>query len=66
MNAQDLSKSRDMIDVRAAGFDCVKESSERPLKLPRVILPRFERRLCRRNRSWGKVSEGGQSPPPSN
>ena len=26
--------------------------------------PRFERRLRRRNRSWGEVSEGGRSPPP--
>src|SRR5439155_998389 len=25
----------------------------------------FERRLCRRNRSGGEVSEGGRSPPPS-
>src|SRR6266852_5183227 len=24
----------------------------------------FERRLCRRNESWGEVSEGGRSPPP--
>src|SRR6266513_1586681 len=24
----------------------------------------FERRLCRRNSSWGEVSEGGRSPPP--
>src|SRR6266498_5760084 len=26
----------------------------------------FERRLCRRNESWGEVSEGGRSPPPRN
>src|SRR5207249_10271920 len=26
---------------------------------------RFEGRLYRRNRSWGEVSEGGRSPPPS-
>src|SRR5207247_1182675 len=25
----------------------------------------FERRLCRRNDSWGEGSEGGRSPPPS-
>src|SRR5438876_102944 len=25
----------------------------------------FERRLCRRNETWGEVSEGGRSPPPS-
>src|SRR5213593_1620205 len=25
----------------------------------------FERRLCRRNESWGEVSEGGRSPPPN-
>src|SRR5207247_11424141 len=24
-----------------------------------------ERRLCRRNESWGEVSEGGRSPPPN-
>src|SRR5207249_9513299 len=24
----------------------------------------FERRLCRRNESWGEGSEGGRSPPP--
>jgi hypothetical protein len=66
MNARDLSKSGGTIDLRAVAFDCVKKSSEQQLKLPRVILPRFERRLRRRNRSWGEVSEGGQSPPPSN
>src|SRR6266542_4505220 len=27
--------------------------------------PRLERRLCRRNDSWGEASEGGRSPPPS-
>src|SRR6266542_5970379 len=25
--------------------------------------PRLERRLCRRNDSWGEASEGGRSPP---
>src|SRR2546422_5889312 len=43
-------------------------ADERDRPYPCVGVPslrsRFERRLCRRNDSWGEVSEGGRSPPP--
>jgi quercetin dioxygenase-like cupin family protein len=44
---------------------CEQIEASRMDKASATRLPRFERRLCRRNEILGGGSEGGRSPPPS-
>jgi hypothetical protein len=49
--------------VSIAGIEPCAEIEPMTLEFLRVILPRFERRLCRRNLFWGgEVRKGGGAP----
>jgi hypothetical protein len=56
----------DLADRRSrGGAGSVSEKYVPPGQSTAVGCSTFERRLRRRNDSWGEVSEGGRSPPPS-
>src|SRR6266542_1123356 len=51
--------------ARTGPFNTGPCESSSLARLPTWKGSAFKRRLCRRNESWGEVSEGGRSPPPS-
>src|SRR5256884_5401298 len=61
-----ISTTESAIDGIRALYHLVPPARRPPRRRrERVRVTASERRLCRRNRSWGEVSEGGRSPPPS-
>src|SRR2546425_673376 len=60
-----ISTTESAIDGIGALYHLVPPAWRPPRRRrERVRVTASERRLCRRNRSWGEVSEGGRSPPP--
>src|SRR5713101_3638067 len=51
--------------ARTETFNAKPCESSSVARLPSWKCSTSERRLCRRNDSWGEVSEGGRSPPPN-
>jgi hypothetical protein len=51
-----------VFDAPIAGIVVVSQIEPMIFDLLRVMLPRVERRLCRRDDSWGKVRKGGKPP----